>query len=191
MANKILLSEMDDTPPQIVFRDVTDFSPTAANDLRKGTPTLVQLNLEGLADDAYRQSTKFDFGANWASAYAVRAAIEHAATPVAGEIWTFYLVPSQSATAGTGNAAGASGADSAYTGYSSNANASIKQAVQIGIFVCTAQATPTIQVAECGTFVPTERYGSLIVFNTSGAAYFATDAAEAHIVFDPIIMEVQ
>src|SRR3972149_529360 len=82
--NKILVPEQDGTPKQICFRDVTDFGPAAANDLRVGTPTLVQLDMTSVADAAYRQSTKVDLGAVRASAYAVRAAMEFAATPVAG-----------------------------------------------------------------------------------------------------------
>src|SRR3972149_3808402 len=84
MANKILLDEQNGTPKQICFRDVTDFGPAAANDLRVGTPTLVQLDMTSVADAAYRQSTKVDLGAVRAPAYAVRAALEFAAGGVAG-----------------------------------------------------------------------------------------------------------
>jgi hypothetical protein len=191
MPNKILLDEQNGTPKQIVFRDVTDFAPTAANDLRIGTPTLVQLDLTSVADNGYRQSTKVDLGAVRAPAYAVRAALEIAATPVAGEPVYVWWAPSPSATAGTANAAAVSGADSAYTGYSSNADAAIKQLTAMCIGVVTAQATATVQVLEfAGQIYPTERYGSLVFQNQSGAALF-TDAVEMHIVLDPIYEEVQ
>jgi len=192
MPNKVLLDEQNGTPKQICFRDTTDFSPTAANDLRFGTPTLVQLNLEGVTNTSYRQSTKVDLGAVRAPAYAVRGAFEIAATPVAGETIALYWAPSSSATAATGNAGAVSGADSAYTGYSSNADASVKQLELIGVGVVTAQATPTIQVIEfIGRLYPGERYGSLVVKNDSDATFFATDAAEFHIVLDPIYEEIQ
>ena len=192
MANKILLDEQDGTPVQICFRDVTDFAPTAANDLRVGTPTYGQLLLEGVTNTSYRQSTKVDLGAIRAPAYAVRGAFEIAATPVAGETIAVYWAPSSSATAGTGNAGAVSGSDSAYTGYSSNADASVRQLEYVGVFVVTAQATPTIQVIECiGRLYPGERYGSLVVKNDSDATFFATDSAEFHIVLDPIYEEVQ
>ena len=196
MANKVLLAEMDGTPKQICFADhATDFNaPTAANDLRKTTDgsqeSDCQLLLETLANAAYRQSTKVDLGADRARRYAVRAAIEFAATPTAGNTVEFYWAPSHSATAGTGNPGGVSGADSAYTGYSSNAAAAIKQLQLIGIMVVTAQATGTVQIAECGEFEPSERYGSLVVLNNSGAALHS-DSAEINIVFDPIVDEVQ
>ena len=43
---------------------------------------------------------------------------------------------------------------------------------------------------EVGIFSPPERYGSLIVKNESGAA-FHSDDVESHIVFDPIVPEIQ
>lgn len=191
MANKILLQEMDDTPPEICFADFAgDFNPTAANDLRKGTDTQVQLSLASVADTAARQSAKVDLGEHRASQYHVRAAFELAATPTAGEVIELYWAPSSSATAATGNAGAASGSDAAYAGYSSNLAASVKQLLFVGHFVCTAQATATIQVAEVGILSPPERYGSLIVKNESGAA-FHSDDVECHVVFDPQIPEIQ
>lgn len=190
MTSKLLIREQDGTPAQICFRDSTDFSPTAANDLRVGSPTLVQWLFESVTNNSYRQSTKVDLGAARAEKYKVRAALEFGATPTAGARVNFYWAPSGSSTAGTGNAGAVSGADSAYTGYSSNGDASVKQLDFIGSFVCTAQATGTIQVAEVGEFSPSERYGSLVVKNASGATMH-TDSAEHHVVFDPIVPEGQ
>src|SRR3990167_9029891 len=104
--NKILVPEQDGTPKQICFRDVTDFGPAAANDLRVGTPTLVQLDMTSVADAAYRQSTKVDLGAVRASAYAVRAAMEFAATPVAGAVLDFWGGAARAGPAGAGEAGG-------------------------------------------------------------------------------------
>lgn len=201
MVAKILVTEQDGTPKQICFADhATDFSPTAANDLRISTDgsneTDVQLDLTGVTDfgttpaTGIRASAKVDLGANRAALYSIRAAFEIGATPTAGEVIELWWAPSHSATAGTGNPANVSGSDAAYTGYSSNGGDSIKQCERIGTFVCTAQATPTVQVAECGIFSPTERYGCLLVKNESGAA-FHSDAVEIHVVFDPIVDESQ
>lgn len=193
MANKVLIQEMDATPPQITFADfATDFSPTAANDLRHASAvdTQVQLSLASLADAAARQSAKVDLGANRAKEYHVRAAFELAATPTAGDVIELYWAPSQHATAANGNPGGASGADAAYAGYSANLAASVLQLIYIGAFVCTAQATATVQIAEVGVFSPPERYGSLIVKNESNAA-FHNDDVESHVVFDPIVPEIQ
>ena len=195
MVAKILVQEMDGTPKQIVFADhATDFNPTAANDLRittDGSKELdVQFNFEGVTNNSYRQSAKVDLGENRARRYKCRAALEFATAPTAGNTVDVYWAPSPSATAGTANPAGASGTDSAYTGYSSNADASIKQADFIGYFSCTAQATATIQVGEVGILEPSERYGSLIVKDASGVTLHS-DAVEIHIVLDPIVEESQ
>ena len=192
---KVLVQEQDGTPVQLQFCATGNgFSPTAANNLEKGTATEVSLQLSpsgtGVANNAARQSAKGDLGDNRAACYAVRAAFEFAATPTAGNTVELYWAPSSSATAGTGNAAAVTGADGAYSGYTPTLAAYTKHLVYIGTFVCTAQATGTVQVAEIGRLCPTERYGSLVVYNKSGAA-FHSDDDECHIVFDPIVPEVQ
>lgn len=191
MVNKILITEMDSTPEQICFADhAGDFSPTAANNLQFSTPTTCQLSLASVADGAARQSAQVDLGANRAQAYKVRAAFEMAATPTTGDVIELYWAPSNSSTAATGNAGGVSGSDAAYAGYSSNLGESVKQLDQIAPFICTVQVTTTVQIAEIGVLIPTERYGSLVVKNESAAA-FHSDDVECHVVFDPIVPEIQ
>ena len=191
MANKVLVTVQDGTPPQLCFADhATDFSPTAANSLEVGTPTDVQLDLTGVTNTSWRQSAKADLGANRASRYRVRAALEFATAPTAGNLVHMYWSPSGSAMAANANSGGASGSDAAYAGYSSNAAASARQLTYIGALVCTAQATTTVQVAEVGEFEPSEQYGSLAVDNESGVTMMS-DAVEMHVVFDPIIDEIQ
>ena len=185
MPNEVLRKVGD----QLCFRDSTDFNPAAANDLTQ-SPTNVQIDCTSLADAAARQSDKIDLGARRAPAYAVMAAFEIAATPTAGDLIELYWAPSPDATAANGNPGGVSGADAAYAGYSANLAASVKQLQLIGTFVCTAQATGTIQIAFVGVFSPTERYGTLVVKNESAAA-FHSDMVETHVVFDPVIDEVQ
>ena len=194
MPNKILVQASDGTPKQMVFADVGgDFSPTAANDLRDGTAgnrTDTQWASASLANGSYRQSAKCDLSTDRAPSYVARMAVEIAATPTAGNLIELYWAPSYSATAGNGNPGGVSGSDAAYTGYSSNADASVRQLQYIGAFICTAQATATVQVGIVGVFEPQERYGSLVVKNSSGAAFF-TDDVEIHVVLDPIVPEIQ
>lgn len=170
------------TGTAIVFADVTDHGPAANNNL--GTRT-AQLDLTDLADGAARQSAKVDLGATRADVYEVVAAIEFAATPTAGEVVEFWWAPSPSGTAAVANPGGVSGSDSAYAGYSSNMPASILQLQFIGEFVCTAQATATIQIARVGSFRPKHRYGTLVVRNESGAALH-TDAVECSVLFSPL-----
>lgn len=175
---------------QIIFRDVTDYNPAAANKLEVGSPTYVQLDLTSVANNAARQSAKADLGANRPPAFDVIAAMEIAATPAAGNVISMYWAPSPISTAANGNPGGVSGSDAAYSGYLSNLDASIPQLQFIGDFVCTAQATGTIQVARVGLLIPKYRYGSLIVYNKSGAALHS-DAVEMHVVFEPQLPQIQ
>jgi hypothetical protein len=195
MVSKILVQEQDGTPKQIVFADhAGDFNPTAANDLRisddGSNEADYDVELANVADDAAGQSVKADLGENRAVEYSVRAAFEFAATPTAGETVELYWAPSHKAAAGSGNPGNVTGADAAYSGYSSNLDASLKQLEFIGAFVVTTQATATVQVGEVAVFAPGERYGSLIVVNRSGSA-FHSDDVESHVVFDPILPEQQ
>jgi hypothetical protein len=150
----------------------------------------VQLSMASVANNAARQSAKTDLGANRPEVYDVIAAFELAATPTAGNVIELWWAPSPNATAANANPGAVSGSDAAYAGYSSNLDASIKQLQFIGDFVCTAQATGTIQVARAGSFRPRERYGSLVVYNKSGAA-FHSDDVECHVVMIPQLPQVQ
>ena len=173
---------------QLSFADhAGDFAPATASSLEQGTPTDVQLSLASVSDDAARQSAKFDLGANRAALYQLQAAIEIAATPTAGEVIEFYIGWSDDATAANGNPGGLSGSDAAYSGYSSNLDASLLQLDRVGTMVVTAQATGTVQIAtNLGLVVPRARYGTLVVVNRSGAALHSDDV-ESHVVLTPIV----
>lgn len=129
-----------------------------------------------LANNAARQSVKLDLGSTRAEVYAVRGSIEMAATPTAGNVVDLYWAPSTSATAGTDNPANVSGTDAAYTGYSANLDASVKQLLFVGSFILTAQATSTVQRAHIGYLAPPTRYGSLVVYNKGGSAFHSSDS---------------
>lgn len=143
------------------------------------------ITLASLANAAGRQSVKLDLGATRAQVYSVKADIEIAATPTAGATVDLYWAPSSSATAGTDNPGGVTGADAAYAGYSANLTASVKQLVFIGSFVTTTQATATVQKCAVGIFRPSNRYGSLVVHNQSGAAFHSSDT-NINITFTPL-----
>lgn len=134
------------------------------------------ITLVSLANGSYREGAKIDLGATRAQIYAVYADIEFAATPTAGSTVALWANPSSSATAATDNRGGCSGTDAAYTGYSSNAAASVLQLPFIGNGVTTAQATTTVQKMFVGYYAPPERYVSLIFLNGSGAAVHSSDA---------------
>lgn len=143
------------------------------------------ITLTSVANNAARQAAKLDLGATRAAAYNVSADFEIAATPTAGATIELWWAPSSSATAGTSNPGGIGGTDSAYSGYSSNLAASVVQLQFIGNFVCTAQATSTVQKAFVGVLCPTMRYGTLVVYNKSGAALHSA-ATNMQIVLTPI-----
>jgi hypothetical protein len=143
------------------------------------------ISLASVANAAARQSAKLDLGATRAGAYKVRGNFELAATPTAGNTIDLYWAPSESGTAGTDNPGNVSGTDAAYSGYSSNLTDSLKQLMFIGSFICTAQATTTVQSGYIGRFTPPSRYGSLVVVNNSGAAFHSTNTNQ-EITFSPI-----
>jgi hypothetical protein len=69
-----------------------------------------------------------------------------------------------------------SGSDAAYTGYSNNIDAAAKHLEFLGAFVCTAQATSTVQKSNVGIIFPKGRYLNLVVDNRSGAAFHTSDS---------------
>lgn len=193
MPNKILIQEMDDTPPQLAFGNFAgDFSPTAANDLRQGTDTQVELVLLNLTDTAAAQSAQGDLSANRAQAYAMMTAMEwQVAAATAGEVVEFYMNASHSSTAATANLGGTSGSAAAYSGYSSDLADAVKQLIFVGAMTQTDDAVDSLQIGFPGLFFPIQRYCSLIIKNEAGQTLCDTDDIEAHCTLDPIIDEVQ
>lgn len=178
---------------QLLFTDeIPDMAVTAVGRVQSGTPRVIKnsggdaaITLASLANAAGRQAVKLDMGATRARLWRIKATFEIASTPTAGATIDLYWAPSASATAGTDNPANVTGADAAYAGYSSNLTAAIKQLLFVGSFVCTTQATATVQAGFVGTFSPPARYGSLVVVNNSGAALHSTDTNQS-ITLTPI-----
>lgn len=174
------------TGTPIVLADATDYSPAAANNL--GTRT-AQIDLTSLVAGAARQSDKFDFGTEWDVQFAVAAAIEFASSPTDGETVDFYLAFSPDATAANANPGNVSGADSAYAGYSSNLDETLPQLKYVGSLNCVA--TTNVQIStRIGVFVPTSRYATLVVVNSTAADNFAADAIEMSVSLTPIISSI-
>tara|TARA_R100000808_G_scaffold19404_1_gene42112 strand:+ start:11 stop:571 length:561 start_codon:yes stop_codon:yes gene_type:complete len=174
------------TGTPIVLSDATDYNPAAANSL--GTRT-DQIDLTSLAAGTARQSDKFDFGTEWDIQYSLSAAIEWASSPVDGESVDFYIAFSPDATAANANPGNVSGADSAYTGYSSDLDDSLAQLKYLGAMSAVANTSVQIQT-QIVTFVPTARYATLVVVNSSDADNFASDAIEMSVSLTPIISSI-
>lgn len=188
MANEVLIKY----GTQLLFADhATDFGSapaTAANSLIIGTPTDVQLDLTGVAGSGgARESDKIgDLGDTRARLYAVDACLEFETAPTDGGRVDFYWAESPSATAGTGNAAGLTGSDAAFTDTAGN----LAQMVRIGsLFV----RNNVINIGRVGLLAPQQRYGSLVVVNNTDQALRSTATAmdETHITMTPIIDEIQ
>jgi hypothetical protein len=176
---------------QLCFCDAAgDFSPTAANDLRVGTPNTVQISMASIANGAARQSAK-TASANLMNAnselptfFRVDAVIETGATvPTDGATIDFYWSGSNSATAGTANMGTASGSDAAFT----VANSELGQLQYIGSLVCSDEGTTgaLIQQGHVGDFSPRHEFGSLIMVNNCGQT-LETNDVEMHVVFTPM-----
>ncbi len=174
---------------QLLFNDSSVYAPTVAlGDIELATPTDVEMNLIAVADTEAYGSAKADLLANRALAYSVIAQLEMAATPTTGEVVNFYWAPSPVSVAGTGNPGYHSGLDADYDGTPGTLAEGLAQLQYIGSLICTADVA--VQVAIINPrFVPSERYGSLVVENQSGAV-IATDAVETAVAFTPIIGDV-
>jgi hypothetical protein len=179
MANEIL--QKTGTP--VVFADVTDYVSTLS-----GFTRTHQLDLTSIANNAARQSNKADLGALRAARYSVEVGIEMDVAPTAGATVEFYWSASHSATDGTGNDGGASGADGAYK--AGEEDEWKLQNIPLGNLVLTADAATVVQRQCVGFFEPPNRYGQVIVVNKGGQA-FEGDAVEMYVALIPIIDEAQ
>lgn len=182
MANEVL--HKNGTP--VVWADTTDYSSAGS-----GYTRTHQIDLTSLANGAAQQGAKADLGATRARQYFVHVGLEVDAAPTAGVSIHFYWSASASATAGTGNGAGASGADGAYK--AGEEVEWLRQAIYLGSLVLTADAATTVQrgcINPDLPFTPPERYGQVIVLNSSGQA-LEGDAVEMYVALVPIVDEVQ
>lgn len=128
-----------------------------------------------LANGSYYQGAKLDLGATFGQQYDVYLDLEFAATPTAGATVAVWLAGSTSGTAGTDNGGNVSGTDAAYTGYSSNAAASVNALQFVGAGIITAQATATVQKRVfVGRIQPGNRYVSPVILNGGGSAFHST-----------------
>lgn len=158
MANAILLT--NGTP--VVWADTTDYSSTGS-----GYSRTHQITLASLANGKAREGAKADLGEDRSPAYSVYLGWESGSAPSAAQEVDIYWASSFSGTAGTGNDAGAAGADGAYK--DGEEAEWLRQALFVGSLITTADAAGTVQ-RQCvnNYFRPPNRYGMPIVYNRSG-----------------------
>jgi len=167
------------------------FSPVdAATNWTIGTPTDVVLTLAGVADNAGRQSAQVDLGAARSSVYEVLGCIDFTGeTPVEGDTVDYYWAPSTSGTAANGNVAGNSGGD----GDAPDGAVGLTATTDLDVFLAMCQYIGSLVIHDgavvqnglVGVFMPSSRYGQLVVVNKSGDA-FEGDDVEMHQVMNPI-----
>lgn len=131
------------------------------------------ITLASLANGSYQQSATLDLGATRARAYRVDFEGEFVATPTAGNTVDLYGSWGNATGAGRGNT---SGSDASYTGYSSDAAASVKELEFLGSHVCVARATTTVQKSNVGVIFPKGRYLNLVLLNGAGSAFHSSDS---------------
>ncbi len=157
-------------PDPMALPDYFKVEPGTAKTIKSSSGDAA-ITLTSVANAAARQAATLDLGANWARRWRLEVEYELAATPTAGNTISHLGSWQNASGGGQGNT---SGSDAAYTGYSSNIDASIKQLEFLGDFVCTAQATATVQKGLVGVIVPKARYLNLVVYNNSGAAFHSS-----------------
>lgn len=129
-----------------------------------------------------RQGATLDLGANWARLWRITTSFELAATPTSGNAINLFASYFDTTGAGLGNT---SGSDAAYTGYSNNIDAAVRQLEFLGAHIVTAQATSTVQKALVGIVFPKGRYVNQVLDNRSGAAFHSTDTNQS-IIWTPL-----
>jgi hypothetical protein len=111
-------------------------------------------------------------------------------TPTSGDVVEFYWAPSTDSTAANGNVGANSGADAACPDGSTIGT--LAEFVNMCIFIGNLALSDdgAVQTGYVGQLWPPTRYGQLIVKNESGDA-FEADAVESHVVFIPLVHEIQ
>lgn len=188
--NQVLVKDAASTAPkQISFATHASYVATTNNVIEIGTPTEVEMSLLNLADGAAVQSTKGDLGAVRAPKYVVTCCIEYqVAAPTTGTLVEFFWAASGQSSAAVGNPGYATGADGAYTGTPATLVEGVAQLARLGTL--TVSADLEFQIADVGIFIPTHRYGSLIVKNETGQTICDTDIVESAVVFTPIVPDI-
>jgi len=184
---------------QIVFANHVNATPefvggAAKTSLVLAGATEIELDLTTLTTLNVAESDKFNFGTNRAARYSCMASIESGASAMTiGETIEFYLAPSTQSAATDGNPGQLAGADASAGGGGISGVGTIdellKQCMFIGSLIVEDTAS-TVQTGFVGTFSPPEQYGILVVLNNTSES-FETNAVEHHVVFNPIVDEIQ
>jgi hypothetical protein len=167
--------------------------------VKSGTPIVVTFtslaSCVTTTTNGAAQSAKMDLGATRAQQMVVRLQTQFTAAPTAGGTLEVYVGFSSQSTATSGNVAGLTGSDALYTGQSNNAGDAKRQLTFVGVMVVAAVSSTTtsasvVQVADVGSFVPTDRYCQVVVVDNT-SQNMATYSAWHVCTIYPVVDEVQ
>lgn len=173
------------------------YVPTGNNDLSSGSPTVVDLTLDeggtGLANLAAINSDQVDLGAILPLQIDVSAALEWFAAVTLDNTVDFYWAESAHSGVAVGNPGGVDGVDGLYTGTGDGGTdeEAVKNMIYIGSLITETHTAGHVQIAKIGSFVPTYRFGQLVVFNNSGTLLCGTDDIESSILFYGTMPDIQ
>lgn len=179
-----------------IFRSSV-YVPTGNNILSDGSLTTVDLTLDeagtGLANLAAVNSDKLDFGSVLPLKIDVMAALEWFAAVVADNSVNMFWAESAHSSAGIGNPGFPDGVDGVYTGAGDGGTdeEAVVNMIDIGAMITETHTAGHVQIAKIGSFVPTMRYGQLIVVNNSGTLLCGTDDIESGILFYGTMPQIQ
>jgi len=187
MANEILIQDAAGSSlSDIIWADATDWPGGGAHGFSDDD---YQLDLTAVASTEARMGAKGDLTATRAMSYSVVVGLEWGTAPSAGDTVEIYWSASNSGTAATGNAGGATGSDGDYK--NGEEDEWKKQLQLVGVFVATNDAAGTTQIqAISNHFVPPTRYGMPVIVNESDQA-FDTDATNMFVALVPNVPEIQ
>lgn len=152
-----------------------------------GGAQIPQITAASLAAGAAIQSAKVDLGQERPGPISVSMSLEMAADPIGGETVDLYWSPSVSPMAAVANGGGCSGAAGAYTGYVASTLAegllNLDYIGQMNLAVMNdADGVP--QLEAIGVFTPSDRYGCLVVVNSSAGVALHSDDVEFGVSFN-------
>jgi hypothetical protein len=110
---------------------------------------------------------------------------------VAGGAIEVYVGFSSQSTAASGNVAGLSGADAAYTGYGNDVSQAKRQLTFVGVLSASISTSTTVfQIADVGSFTPMDQYCQIVVVNTATQPLSTSTTCHAVTIY-PLIDEAQ
>lgn len=165
------------------------YVPTGNNDLSSGSPTVIDLTLDeggtGLANTASINSDQVNLGSLIPIHIDVIAAIEWFTAVTGGNAVDFHWAESANSGVGIGNPGGVDGTDGVYTGAGDGGSAArgVINMIFIGSLTTEVHTAGHVQIAKIGRFVPTLRFGQLIVTNNSGTTLCLTNDIQSSVLF--------